>query len=43
MTRIPVFSDLLILLGVVDEYVGSIHTYVRHMPLVVEKERINFD
>jgi len=37
------FSSVqLIFLGIVGEYVGSIHTYVRHMPLVVEKERINF-
>ena len=38
------FSSVqLIFLGIVGEYVGSIHTYVRHMPLVIEKERINFD
>ena len=36
-------SVQLIFLGIVGEYVGSIHTYVRKMPLVVEKERINFD
>lgn len=35
-------SVQLFFLGVVGEYVGSIHTHVRHMPLVVEKERINF-
>jgi hypothetical protein len=29
-------------IGVLGEYIGSIHTQVRHMPLVVEKERINF-
>jgi hypothetical protein len=33
----------LVLLGTVGEYVGSIRTYVRKLPLVVEKERINFD
>jgi polyisoprenyl-phosphate glycosyltransferase len=32
----------LFFLGVVGEYVGSIHTQVRKRPLVVEKERINF-
>ncbi|MBM3313526.1 glycosyltransferase family 2 protein [candidate division WOR-3 bacterium] len=38
------FSSVqLIFLGVVGEYVGAIHTYVRRMPLVVERERINFD
>jgi glycosyltransferase involved in cell wall biosynthesis len=35
-------SVQLFFLGVVGEYVGSIHTHVRHLPLVVEKERINF-
>lgn len=29
-------------IGVLGEYVGSIHTQVRNMPLVVESERINF-
>lgn len=29
-------------IGVLGEYIGSIHTQVRHLPLVVEKERINF-
>jgi glycosyltransferase involved in cell wall biosynthesis len=38
------FSSVqLFFLGIVGEYVGSIHTYVRRMPLVVERERINFD
>lgn len=29
-------------IGVLGEYIGSIHTQVRNMPLVVEKERFNF-
>jgi len=29
-------------IGVLGEYIGSIHTQVRKMPLVVEGERINF-
>jgi hypothetical protein len=29
-------------IGVIGEYVGSIHTQVRNMPLVIELERINF-
>ena len=29
-------------IGVLGEYIGSIHTQVRHLPLVVEKERVNF-
>jgi glycosyltransferase involved in cell wall biosynthesis len=29
--------------GIVGEYVGSIHTQVMNRPLVVEKERINFE
>lgn len=30
-------------IGVLGEYIGSIHTKVRKMPLVIESERINFD
>lgn len=30
-------------IGVLGEYVGSIHTQVRNMPLVVEIERVNFE
>ena len=30
-------------IGVLGEYIGSIHTQVRNMPLVVEMERVNFD
>jgi len=38
------FSSVqLIFLGIVGEYVGAIHTQVLKRPLVVEKERINFD
>jgi len=33
----------LFFLGVVGEYVGAIFTYVQNRPLVVEKERINFE
>ena len=29
--------------GILGEYIGAIHTQVLHRPLVVEKERINFD
>ena len=35
-------SVQLIALGVIGEYVGSIHTIVQNRPLVIEKERINF-
>ena len=38
------FSSVqLFFLGIVGEYVGSIFTQVRHRPLVIERERINFD
>lgn len=30
-------------IGLLGEYIGSIHTQVRNMPLVIEEERINFD
>jgi glycosyltransferase involved in cell wall biosynthesis len=35
-------SVQLIALGIIGEYVGSIHTFVMNRPLVTEKERINF-
>jgi polyisoprenyl-phosphate glycosyltransferase len=35
-------SVQLFFLGIVGEYVGSIHTHILKRPLVVEKERINF-
>jgi polyisoprenyl-phosphate glycosyltransferase len=38
------FSSVqLLFIGIVGEYIGSIHTQVLKRPLVVEKERINFD
>jgi len=38
------FSSLqLLFLGILGEYVGSIHTMVLNRPFVVEQERINFD
>jgi len=33
----------LIFLGIIGEYIGAIYTQVLHRPLVIEKERINFD
>jgi glycosyltransferase involved in cell wall biosynthesis len=35
-------SVQLLCLGIIGEYVGSIHTFVQNRPLVIEKERINF-
>ncbi len=38
------FSSIQILfLGMLGEYLGSVHTQMRNMPLVVESERVNFD
>ena len=38
------FSSLqLIFLGVIGEYIGAIYTQVLKRPLVIERERINFD
>jgi glycosyltransferase involved in cell wall biosynthesis len=38
------FSSVqLFFIGMIGEYIGSIHTQVLKRPLVVEKERINFD
>ena len=36
-------SVQLFFIGILGEYIGSIHTQVHHRPHVVEKERINFD
>jgi glycosyltransferase involved in cell wall biosynthesis len=33
----------LVSIGILGEYIGSIHTQVLRRPLVIEKERINFD
>ncbi len=38
-----VFSVQLLFLGVIGEYVGAIHTQVQKRPLVIERERVNFD
>ena len=35
-------SVQLFFLGIVGEYIGSIHTIVQKRPLVIEKERVNF-
>lgn len=37
------FSSVqLFFVGILGEYLGSVHTYAKQRPLVVEKERINF-
>jgi len=36
-------SVQLISVGILGEYVASIHTQVQHRPLVIEKERMNFE
>ncbi|MFZ4441443.1 MAG: glycosyltransferase family 2 protein [Syntrophales bacterium] len=36
-------SVQLIFIGIIGEYIGAIHTQVLKRPLVIEKERINFD
>lgn len=38
------FSSIqLFFVGVIGEYIGAIYTQVKNRPLVIEKERINFD
>ncbi len=37
------FGIQLMFIGILGEYIGSIHTYVQRRPVVVEKERINFE
>ena len=36
-------SIQLLFIGLIGEYIGAIHTQVQHRPLVIEKERINFE
>lgn len=36
------FGILLFFIGILGEYIGSIHTSVQRRPIVVERERINF-
>lgn len=36
-------SIQLFFLGILGEYIGAIHTKTRNLPLVIEKERVNFD
>jgi hypothetical protein len=36
-------SVQLFFLGLIGEYVGSIHTQIRNLPLVIERERVNFE
>jgi len=36
-------SIQMLFMGVIGEYIGTIHTLVQHRPLVVEQERINFE
>jgi len=36
-------SVQLFFIGILGEYIGAIHTQVQKRPLVIEKERINFD
>ncbi len=32
----------LLFMGIIGEYIGNIHTQVHNRPLVVERERLNF-
>ena len=36
-------SVRMLALGILGEYIGSIHTFVQNRPLVVERERVNFE
>lgn len=36
------FGVLMVFIGILGEYIGSIHTYVQGRPVVVERERLNF-
>jgi hypothetical protein len=36
-------SIQMLFMGIIGEYIGTIHTMVQNRPLVVEQERINFE
>jgi hypothetical protein len=36
-------SFQLVSVGIIGEYIGQIHTLVQRRPLVVERERVNFE
>jgi len=36
------FGMLMLFIGILGEYIASIHTYVQRRPVVVERERLNF-
>jgi len=36
------FGVVMLFIGILGEYIASIHTYVRNRPVVIEQERINF-
>jgi len=37
------FGVQFLFIGILGEYIGSVHTYAQRRPIVVEQERINFD
>ena len=37
------FSVIIFIIGLIGEYILSILSYSRNLPLVIEKERINFE
>jgi dolichol-phosphate mannosyltransferase len=37
------FGVMMLFIGILGEYIASIHVYVQRRPVVVERERINFD
>ena len=37
------FGIVIFFLGIIGEYIVSIHNHVRKKPLVVEEEKINFN
>jgi glycosyltransferase involved in cell wall biosynthesis len=36
------FGSLMLSIGILGEYIGSIHVYLQKRPIVVERERLNF-
>lgn len=37
------FGVVMLFIGILGEYIGAMHTYLKKRPVVVERERVNFD
>jgi dolichol-phosphate mannosyltransferase len=43
ISMLLIFGVLLFFIGILGEYIGIIHTKIQNRPIVVERERVNFN